>query len=68
MFGWKATDLLQKGATEGSHIGIAAGIGDLSEGQVRITHQETGSGDAAGVDEMAEIDVQLFSKEVGQVR
>ena len=68
MLGRQAADLFQEGAAEGSHIGIAAGIGDLSEGQVRITHQETGSGDAAGVDEMAEIDVQLFSEEVGQVR
>ena len=68
MFGGETADFFQEGTAEGAHVGIAAGVGELGESHVRVPHEETGPGDTAGIDEMAEIDVQFLREEMGQVR
>ena len=67
MLGRQAADLFQEGAAEGSHIGIAAGIGDHGEGIIRIAHEKPGLGNAVGIDILPEIDMHLFSKKMGQM-
>lgn len=62
MLGRQAADLFQECAAEGSHIGIAAGIGDHGEGIIRIAHEKPGLGNAVGIDILPEIDMHLFSK------
>ena len=66
VFGRETAYLLHEGAAEGSHIGIAAGIGDHGESVIRIPHQETGLGDPVGIDILAEIHLHLFGKEMGK--
>ena len=63
----QAAEFLLEGAAESAHIGIAAGVADLCQGQVRVPHQQAGLLDPDRVDEAAEVGVHPLREEMGQV-
>ena len=57
----------QEGTVEGALVAVAALVGDLGDGVVRVAQQRAGAVDAQCVDVLAEVDVQLLGENMAEV-